>query len=414
MPVPAPEKLEDEAWGSWRPRRLSQRQVRQLCRLLWDSTVREEQPLGEIMQCRTDRLIWDAAGGEGTSTVDVFERCKLRLVFKPNLARQYLDLEVAAPAAKVLEHSAPAHVEEEPGQPASSTSGEKAEGSDSRGLKAAKSAARRLLEDLVREQERQETMEAPTVPTPPMPHMPYSALEGARLDFLFPEPSGPPMIPPALPPVHRDRFQPYPPMWLCHFRLQWCTRLHGISAFCGKSDADGAKAGSHDGQMEAQGTPVPTGTEAGSHRGAEGGSHRGASSGSYDRTATFSDYGAAIFSKGGTTACYNYGAQTLDIDDPCGTARGTKRDAIDGSGVVPMRLWEASGPPSLPTTAPPVPREDLPMPTASPSMPATTVTMAPKMLPSTKVIPSAKLGGATSKAPAVRVIAVDAPDPVTV
>ena len=101
--------------------------------------------------------------------------------------RQYLDLEVAAPAAKVLEHSAPAHVEEEPGQPASSTSGEKAEGSDSRGLKAAKSAARRLLEDLAREQERQETMEAPTVPTPPMPHMPYSALEGARLDFLFPE-----------------------------------------------------------------------------------------------------------------------------------------------------------------------------------------------------------------------------------
>ena len=47
-------------------------------------------------------------------------------------------------------------------------------------------------------------------------------------------------------------------------------------------------------------------------------------------------------------------------------------------------------------------------------MPATTVTTAPKMLPSTKVVLSVMLGGATSKAPAVPVIAVDAPDPVTV
>ena len=187
---------------------------------------------------------------------DVMEGLDFASQFSPPFGteRQYLDLEVAAPAAEVLEHPAPAHVEEEPGQPASPTSGEEAEGSDSRGLKAAKSAARRLLEDLVREQERQETMEAPTVPTPPVPHMPYSALEGERLGFLNPEqiqdfversnvaksvakmrPSGPPMIPPAPPPVpaqvpralpppprvpaqvHRDRFQPYPPMWIMPF-----------------------------------------------------------------------------------------------------------------------------------------------------------------------------------------------------
>ena len=111
-----------------------------------------------------------------------------------------------------------------------------------------------LLEDLVREQERQETIEAPTVPAPPVPHMPYSALEGAQWGFLNPEQiqdfversnvaksvakmrsSGPPMIPPAPPPVpaqvprtlppppriparvHRDRFQPYPPLQIMPF-----------------------------------------------------------------------------------------------------------------------------------------------------------------------------------------------------
>ncbi|CAE7754284.1 unnamed protein product, partial [Symbiodinium microadriaticum] len=187
---------------------------------------------------------------------DVVEGLDFASQFSPPFGteRQYLDLEVAAPAEEVLEHPAPAHVEEESGQPASPTAGEEAEGSDSRGLKAAKSAARRLLEDLVREQERQETMEAPPVPAPPVPHMPYSALEGARLGFLNREqiqdfversnvaksvakmrPSGPPMIPPAPPPVpaqvprtlpppprvpaqvHRDRFQPYPPMWIMPF-----------------------------------------------------------------------------------------------------------------------------------------------------------------------------------------------------
>ena len=76
-------------------------------------------------------------------------------------------------------------------------------------------------------------------------------------------------------------------------------------------------------------------------------------------------------------------------------------------GIVPMRLWDASGPPPMPTTGPPMPPADL-------SMPTPTVTMRPKMLPSTKVIPSVKLGGATSKAPPVPVIAVDVPDSVAV
>ena len=77
---------------------------------------------------------------------DVVEGLDFASQFSPPFGteRQYLDLEVAAPAEEVLEHPAPAHVEEESGQPASPTAGVEAEGSDSRGLKAAKSAARRL------------------------------------------------------------------------------------------------------------------------------------------------------------------------------------------------------------------------------------------------------------------------------
>ncbi|CAE7685321.1 unnamed protein product, partial [Symbiodinium microadriaticum] len=263
---------------------------------------------------------------------DVVEGLDFASQFSPPFGteRQYLDLEVAAPAEEVLEHPAPAHVEEESGQPASPTSGEEAESSDSRGLKAAKSAARRLLEDLVREQERQETMEAPTVPAPPVPHMPYSALEGVRLDFLNPG-----QIQDF---VERSNVAKSAPRSFSAIPAyvdyavsgsSGAPGSNGISASCGTPDADGAKAGSHDGQMDSSGnTDSHRGTEAGSHRGAEDGSH----SGSYDGTATFSDHGAAIFSKGGATACYSYGAQTLDIDDPCGTARGTKRDAIAGYG----------------------------------------------------------------------------------
>ncbi|CAE7845873.1 unnamed protein product, partial [Symbiodinium microadriaticum] len=229
---------------------------------------------------------------------DVMEGLDFASQFSPPFGteRQYLDLEVAAPAAEVLEHPAPAHVEEEPGQPASPTSGEEAEGSDSRGLKAAKSAARRLLEDLVREQERQETMEAP--------HMPYSALEGARLGFLNPE-----QIQDF---VERSNVAKSAPRSFSaipayvDYAISGSSGTpgsNGISAFCGTPDADGAKAGCHDGQMDSSGnTGSHRGTEAGSHRSAEGGFHRGASSGSYDGTATFSDHGAAIFSKGGTAA----------------------------------------------------------------------------------------------------------------
>ena len=172
----------------------------------------------------------------------------------------------------------------------------KQEGSDSRGLKAAKSAARRLLEDLAPgAREARDDGGTNGSDTTDATHAVQRAgrravgllVSGAILGFRgaiqcgkecgkdeavgpsndtagtasrsctsSPDLISPPRVPAQ---VHRDRFQPYPPMWLCHFRLQWCTRLHGISAFCGKSDADGAKAGSHDGQMEAQGTP-------GSHR----------------------------------------------------------------------------------------------------------------------------------------------------
>ena len=218
---------------------------------------------------------------------DVMEGLDFASQFSPPFGteRQYLDLEVAAPAAEVLEHPAPAHVEEEPGQPASPTSGEEAEGSDSRGLKAAKSAARRLLEDLVREQERQETMEAP--------HMPYSALEGARLGFLNPEqiqdfversnvaksvakmrPSGPPMIPPAPPPVpaqalpppprvpaqvHRDRFQPYPPMWIMPFPAPVAHPAPMVfPPFVARPTQMVPKPAATMARWIAQGTPVPT------------------------------------------------------------------------------------------------------------------------------------------------------------
>ena len=109
--------------------------------------------------------------------------------------------------------------------------------------------------DLVQEQERLDALDSPTEPpteSPTASHMPFSALEGARLGFLDPQqvqeftqranaaksmakarPSSPPMAPPPpvpaqvpinLPPpprvptqVHRDRFQPYPPMGIITF-----------------------------------------------------------------------------------------------------------------------------------------------------------------------------------------------------
>ena len=135
------------------------------------------------------------------------------------------------------------YLDVEPGQPASPATGRGEESEGDRTLKAAKSAARRLLEDLVEEQERLDALEPPTAS-----HMPFSVLEGARLGFLDPQqvqeftqranaakdmamakPSAPPMAPPPpvpaqapryLPPpprvptqMQRDRFQPYPPMW---------------------------------------------------------------------------------------------------------------------------------------------------------------------------------------------------------
>ena len=135
------------------------------------------------------------------------------------------------------------YLDVEPGQPASPATGRGEESEGDRTLKAAKSAARRLLEDLVGEQERLDALEPPAAS-----HMPFSVLEGARLGFLDPQqvqeftqranvaknmamakPSAPPKAPPPpvpaqapmyLPPpprvptqMQRDRFQPYPPMW---------------------------------------------------------------------------------------------------------------------------------------------------------------------------------------------------------
>ena len=149
-----------------------------------------------------------------------------------------------------------------------------------------------------------------------------------------------------------------------------------VHASCGASDADGAKAGPHDGQMDCSGHSGPhESAEGGSHKGAGSGSYRGAEAGShdgaegvcyigadggsydgaaarsydgaaalsYDSTAAFFnndtavydyDRGASIFSKAGanTSPEYKLGARTLGIDDPSGTARGTERDADGGHG----------------------------------------------------------------------------------
>ena len=82
------------------------------------------------------------------------------------------------------------YLDVEPGQPTPPMTGRGEESEDSRSLKAAKSAARRLLEDLVEEQERLDTLDSPAEPpteAPTASHMPFSALEGARLGFLDPE-----------------------------------------------------------------------------------------------------------------------------------------------------------------------------------------------------------------------------------
>ena len=127
---------------------------------------------------------------------------------------------------------------------------------------------------------------------------------------------------------------------------------YDVHASCGAPDADGAKAGPHDGQMDCSGHSGPhEGAEAGSHGGAEGVCYIGADGGSYDGTAALSydgtaaffnndtavcdyDRGASIFSKAGANASpeHKLGARTLGIDDPSGTARGTERDADGGHG----------------------------------------------------------------------------------
>ncbi|CAE7764488.1 unnamed protein product, partial [Symbiodinium microadriaticum] len=327
---------------------------------------------GNSTQGQSDRIIRDAAGGEGTSTVyvladrlqaergkaapatpykaapkvlglpgssateastlemdeDVVEGLDFASQFSPPFGteRQYLDLEVAAPAEEVLEHPAPAHVEEESGQPASPTAGVEAEGSDSRGLKAAKSAARfRGAIRCGKECGKDETV-GPSNDTAGTASRtcPSSADLTSTTSRSCSGASGAPRSFSAIP-AYVD---------YAVSGSSGAPDSDGISASCGTPDADGAKAGSHDGQVDSSGNAGShRSTEAGSHRGAEDGSHRGASSGSYDlRRHRHLLRPRCRYLLHGATACYNYGAQTLDIDDPCGTARGTKRDAIDGYG----------------------------------------------------------------------------------
>ncbi|OLQ02001.1 putative transposon protein [Symbiodinium microadriaticum] len=181
-----------------------------------------------------------------------------------------------------------------PGQPASPATGRGEESEGDRTLKAAKSAARRLLEVLVAGFKRGASRSFSAVP--------------AYVDYAVSGSGGAP-----------------------------CS--DDVSASCGAPDTDGAKAGPHDGQMDRSGHTGPhRGTKAGSHSGTEGVFYSGANGGSYDSTtafsndgtATFSDDGTATFSKDGAAACYSHDAKAFDIDDPSGTTRGAEREPIDG------------------------------------------------------------------------------------
>ena len=189
-----------------------------------------------------------------------------------------------------------------------------------------------------------------------------------------------------------------------------------VSASCGAPDADGAKASFHDGQMDRSGHTGPhRGTKAGSHSGAEGVFYSGANGGFYDGTAafsndgtaTFSDDGTATFSKDGAAACYSRDAKAFDIDDSSSATRGAKRESVDGyrdcSDASMGCIWTAAYANDGSTYA-----------AGGPICADTHCDNGSKDVPSTKVIPSVKLGGATSKAPPVPVIAVDVPDPVAV
>ena len=300
-----------------------------------------------------------------------------------------------------------------PGQPTSPTTGRGEESEDNRTLKAAKSAARRLLEDLVREQERLDTLEPPTAS-----HMPFSALEGARLGFLGPQqvqeftqranaaknmakmkPSAPPVAPPppvpaqaprTLPPpprvpaqVHRDRFQPHPPMWIMPFPapvahpapMMFPPPVARPTQMVPKPAPTMAR-------WIARDTPVPT-----------------------VPTVAPKMFSTVVPTVAPTTApppssttapppspttAPPPSPKTAPLPvtttmpkpstsmTPAAPHEAPNENQLMAIGIVPMRLWDASGPPPMPTTGPPMPPADL-------SMPTPTVTMGPKMLPSTKV-----------------------------
>ena len=338
------------------------------------------------------------------------------------------------------------YLDVKPGQPTPPMTGRGEESEDSRSLKAAKSAARRLLEDLVEEQERLDTLDSPAEPpteAPTASHMPFSALEGARLGFLDPEqvqeftqrasatksmamarPSSPPLAPPppvpaqvpiSLPPPPRvptqvyrgDRFQPYPPMGVIPFPapvghpapMMFTPLVARPTQMVPKPAPTMAR-------WIARDTPVPTKAP------------------KPVPTVAPKVFATLVPTVAPTTAPLPFPttapppsstttppsatmtAAPLSSPKPVPTPAPSTSSVPGPSasmtpaapheapnemqmvamGIVPMRLWDASGPPPLPTMVPPLPPDDLPMPAVS------SVVTVPKM------VPSVKMGGATSKA----------------
>ena len=267
------------------------------------------------------------------------------------------------------------YLDVEPGQPASPATGRGEESEGDRTLKAAKSAARRLLEDLVEEQERLDALEPPAAS-----HMPFSVLEGARLGFLD-STTGSGVHPTGQCGEEHGNGEAVgssngaASSGTCpSSRVLTSTTsrpnsdatrsFSAVPAYVdyavpssnggGAPDTDGAKAGPHDGQLDRSGYASPhRGTKAGSHGGTEDVFYYGANGGSYNSTAAFANGGSynstAAFANGGsynstaafadggsydsTAAFFNDGTATLFDDGNAtffddGTATFSKDGAV--------------------------------------------------------------------------------------
>ena len=535
VPTMAVEDSEDEAWGSWRPQPATtsmasssnlppplpavppKAPTERMVAPLEAPYVREEQPLGEIMQDRVVDLfgmqqaakerrqamfrtlaatarLQSQLGKSSPMTppkaapkVLVDQLGKSSPTTPPKAAPKVLSvsstvevptLEVEDPALDVgregmveemefASQFAPPcgterlYLDVEPGQPASPATGRGEESEGDRTLKAAKSAARRLLEDLVEEQESLDALEPPAAS-----HMPFSVLEGARLGFLDPQqvqeftqranvaknmamakPSAPPMAPPPpvpaqapmyLPPpprvptqMQRDRFQPYPPMWTmpCPVPMvvarptkkpaptmaNWIARDAApklvptaapkvFSTMVPTVVPTTAPPPSPTVAPTTAPPPTPTVAPTTAPPPSSTTAPPPSSTTAPPSSSTTAPLRSPKTASLPATATLPKPSTSMT---PAAPPEAPNENQLIAFGIVPMRLWDASGPPPMPTMGPPMPPADMVMPTPA-------VTMGPKMLPSTKVIPSVKLGGATSKTPPVPVIAVDAPDPVAV